>query len=304
MSVKALRKQLVAAIAMVVVAAVALSSSTYAWFANNNRVSATGMAVQATAEGGIEIMAISGTQPITASTQWATTADAKMISGTILYPTSTAPIAAGGVLTSDWYHASAELATGFSAKTDSYCKLQTVTDECTFTNGVALGNGMLAYESGKSGAISAGTYYLATTYHIASTGKNASNLTVKGVTVDGATNNAGFDKSLRVAIVSGSNVAIYAPVGYTAETSYKVCTSTAGTPMQLQTGIMPASENVTALAADTTSAVIAQTIGTEDVPTVVNIYIWYEGEDTNHYTTNLSTTVDTLKVTVEFIATI
>ena len=47
MSVKALRKQLMAAIAMVVVAAVALSSSTYAWFANNNKVTATGMQVTA-----------------------------------------------------------------------------------------------------------------------------------------------------------------------------------------------------------------------------------------------------------------
>ena len=47
MTVKALRKQLMAAIAMVVVAAVALSSSTYAWFANNNKVTATGMQVTA-----------------------------------------------------------------------------------------------------------------------------------------------------------------------------------------------------------------------------------------------------------------
>lgn len=37
-SVKALKKQLVAAIAMVLVAAVALASSTYAWFVSNNKV--------------------------------------------------------------------------------------------------------------------------------------------------------------------------------------------------------------------------------------------------------------------------
>ena len=41
MDVKALRKQLMAAIAMVVVAAVALSSATYAWFVTNNTVKAT-----------------------------------------------------------------------------------------------------------------------------------------------------------------------------------------------------------------------------------------------------------------------
>ena len=40
-SVKALKKQLAAAIAMVCVAAVALGSSTYAWFVSNNTVKGT-----------------------------------------------------------------------------------------------------------------------------------------------------------------------------------------------------------------------------------------------------------------------
>lgn len=40
-TVKALKKQLVAAIAMVLVAAVALGSSTYAWFVSNNKVTGT-----------------------------------------------------------------------------------------------------------------------------------------------------------------------------------------------------------------------------------------------------------------------
>ncbi|MDD3360720.1 MAG: hypothetical protein PHW34_03515 [Hespellia sp.] len=39
---KALKKQLMAAIAMVMVAAVALTSATYAWFVNNSKVTATG----------------------------------------------------------------------------------------------------------------------------------------------------------------------------------------------------------------------------------------------------------------------
>lgn len=41
MSTKALKTQLLAAIAMVLVASIALGSSTYAWFANNNKVDAT-----------------------------------------------------------------------------------------------------------------------------------------------------------------------------------------------------------------------------------------------------------------------
>jgi hypothetical protein len=46
-NVKSLKKQLMAAIAMVVVAAIALSSATYAWFVNNARVQATDVSVQA-----------------------------------------------------------------------------------------------------------------------------------------------------------------------------------------------------------------------------------------------------------------
>ena len=48
MSVKMLRKQLLAAIAMTIVAIIAVTGSTFAWFATNTRVSASQMSVTAT----------------------------------------------------------------------------------------------------------------------------------------------------------------------------------------------------------------------------------------------------------------
>ncbi len=48
MTIKALKKQLIAAVAMVIVAAIAVSSSTFAWFASNTRVTASQMSVTAT----------------------------------------------------------------------------------------------------------------------------------------------------------------------------------------------------------------------------------------------------------------
>lgn len=51
MSIKKLRNQLFAAIAMVLVASIALGSSTYAWFASNNKVTAEGMNITAVTEG-------------------------------------------------------------------------------------------------------------------------------------------------------------------------------------------------------------------------------------------------------------
>ncbi len=48
MSTKALKKELLVAVVMLLVAAVALSGSTYAWFAMNNQVTVTGMEVRTT----------------------------------------------------------------------------------------------------------------------------------------------------------------------------------------------------------------------------------------------------------------
>ena len=87
LNVKTLKKQLMAAIAMVLVAAVALGSSTYAWFAANNRVTAECMTVTAQAEGGIEIKAVAASNGALASgatTTWQTTATAAIADGVAL----------------------------------------------------------------------------------------------------------------------------------------------------------------------------------------------------------------------------
>ena len=69
---KQLKKQLMAAIAMFLVAAIALGSSTYAWFVSNYQVSATDMKVQAKAESGIVISnAVDGPYATTAATSTA-----------------------------------------------------------------------------------------------------------------------------------------------------------------------------------------------------------------------------------------
>lgn len=55
MNSKAIRKQLLAAVAMVLVAAVALGSSTYAWFASNNKVTAGTAQLSASAQNALSI---------------------------------------------------------------------------------------------------------------------------------------------------------------------------------------------------------------------------------------------------------
>lgn len=60
MNSKVLRKQLLAAVAMVIVAAIAVSSSTFAWFAMSDTVTATGMTV--TAKSDAIFLEIKGTE--------------------------------------------------------------------------------------------------------------------------------------------------------------------------------------------------------------------------------------------------
>lgn len=184
MNVKALKKQLMAAIAMVLVATIALGSSTYAWFVQSSQVTADGMKVQAAAESGIEITyADSGT--------WGSVATSTAATGT-LYPTSTNDV-------TNWYHAKANASTAFNALNNTYEKL--TLDETGATEGNS-------------------RYFLLTEYTIRTASDvNATNLTIDTVeaTTTGS-NSTNLNKSLRVAVVidgdetdSKQNVHIYAP---------------------------------------------------------------------------------------------
>ena len=81
-SVKALKKQLAAAIAMVCVAAIALGSSTYAWFVNNTKVTADSVTVTAKAANTLLISHAN-------ENAWGTTAKFKAETATEFVPVST-----------------------------------------------------------------------------------------------------------------------------------------------------------------------------------------------------------------------
>lgn len=87
-SVKALKKQLAAAIAMVVVAAIALGSSTYAWFVSNNTVKA--VTTNISAQSNSAYLVIDTKTTSTTSTSSATAAeevgDGKTYADAALYP--------------------------------------------------------------------------------------------------------------------------------------------------------------------------------------------------------------------------
>lgn len=87
-SVKALKKQMAAAVAMVCVAAVALGSSTYAWFVSNNNVKAT--TTNISAQSNSAYLVIDTKKTSTSSTSSATAAEevgtGKTYEDAALYP--------------------------------------------------------------------------------------------------------------------------------------------------------------------------------------------------------------------------
>lgn len=306
MNSKAIRKQLLAAVAMVLVAAVALGSSTYAWFASNNTVTAKGMQVQATAEGGIEIAynALSTTKiPDSGAAAYATTATAGMDSGTVLFPTSTQAVATNGAISSGWFHANAALASNYQAKEGTYT---TLTLNAGNDQNNIYGSTTIKQDKSQYYDTAGRQYYLVKQFNVRSVSgtKLASNLKVKSVTVTlpQTANTQALDKSVRVAVVCGSNSAIYAPVPGASGT-YAVANAIGAD------GKPTATTQVTALGATVESSVLA-----DSIPAItsdgkyggvdVNIYVYYEGEDSNHYSDNLKTDIDTLQVSVDFTAAI
>ncbi|MBR1852288.1 MAG: hypothetical protein IJ794_03795 [Lachnospiraceae bacterium] len=271
MTVKALKKQLMAAIAMVVVSAIALSSSTYAWFVQSSQVTADGMKVQAVAESGIEIThASSGT--------WGSVATSEAATG-LLYPTSTNNVV-------DWYHAKANASTAKDAIINTYENL--TLDETAGTDA-----------GGKR-------YFLLDQFTIRSADVNG---TATALTIDSVVasttggNSALLNKSLRVAIVitgdvtdTAQNVHIYAPNG--GDTSYTIWDGD-------DAESTPAHGPSVDVTANNGTVPESTAVSVSHSGVVVKIYAWYEGEDAELKSVNIpASTIDTMNLTVKFSATV
>lgn len=200
MSVKTLRKQLFAAIAMVLVAAIALGSSTYAWFANNNTVTAEGMSVQATTDASLLISATSdGTYASTASVS---------VSSSKMKPCTSYDGGTMAIL--DTTKTKVLSAAAFGA---------------TMNNGDPLTADGLKTESTNT----SNTYWIEDTFYLKYNGTTTTNIYVPTITVTkSAENTANYMNSIRVAVKIGDTGNWYAfnPKGGTAVTVGKYDTST------------------------------------------------------------------------------
>lgn len=273
MNSKAIKRQLLAAIAMVLVAAIALGSSTYAWFVASGTVKAEGMKVQAKSEGGLAIRWAGETSEL-----WGTTASAKMNDAKALLPASTANLA-------KWTYAKALNADKPDADTNTY-------DDIT-----------AKVFSGADGAFSKNNdYVVMQPFEIRSTAKDklAKGLYVSGVDVTRGNNQEkDLDLSIRVGVRMESETGfvgnfIYAPIpgGSTNYTWHAAAAGDTDTAVTLATVGTSADENSQLLAKDQTVPAV------EGNAVKVQVFIWYEGEDAKLYSDNY--VANDLDVTVSF----
>ena len=279
MNVKALRKQLMAAIAMVVVAAVALSSATYAWFVSNNRVTATTTQISAQSNAAY-LLIEAGSKTTTNSTTSDTAAETvgtgsgQTYADAALYPAQWENnFDASKTTTGDKiYQFETAYASDKTAATEK--------DKTRF----AVGNPSVAVTADYA---LLNTFYVGTgTYDGEFTNLKVSNMTVT------ATEDASLKTAMRLLIMA------YAPDGSgnygTTPTSWVVAKYNDGTTATIE------SQSLTG--EGTAGVVYAPQFGKSEGDVKIEIYAYYDGADTQVYTTNL-TKLTLCGATVTFDAT-
>ena len=287
-------KKLIPALCLLLISAILMGTSTYAWFSMNTQVTATGMQVKAVAESGLLINYVT----TVGDSGWSNSSDTTS-PAINLTPASTATI------TGNWFHNhSNSSSNAVDYVTDTWTALSitpATTPAAAGTNGArTLGT----FVDGVSGdTLNAYVKYI---YYIKSSSASAISIggesdTYKELDIDKITitgqNADGLDlcKSLRVGVVLGSTVKIFAPFAgatgsYTVggATSYSV--DAVGT---LTTTVTEFAANTDLMTTGSIPAV------TSSSPTEVDIYVWFEGEDANCKSDNTEV-LNNLSISVSF----
>ena len=259
-SVKALKKQMAAAVAMVCVAAVALGSSTYAWFVSNNKVTATTSTISA--QSNAAFMYIRDKDEKSTNL----TADTSSVTSTALYP-------AHWVTAKEGNYATADIGKFYTA-------YGTTADDGTMvakTLKIVEANADSTTKGSPADAVTA-QYAVKNTFFIGFKGTELSDLVVTAASLknedgsDSTSDNADLDNALRILVTCGNN--------------WVLCDKST---------ILASNEgNTTHKLADTVSA----------AETEVDIYVFYDGDDSEIKTNNLPDLKKASKnITVQFDAT-
>jgi hypothetical protein len=303
-------KKLIPAAGSLMVSAVMLATSTYAWFTMNREVQVTNMQVKARSEGGLLISETSGH---TTSDQWDDIATANNLpTGVVLLPTSSAN-------TQAWYHANSKSANdeaGAATATlsenlsGSYATLSSLATKATAAvSGTNAANTIYFTDTNADGEVdnNENAYYVKYTYFLKASNEQgvsglaltngAQSLSIKDVSVTGSSGSVNLDKSLRVGVAIGGKFYIFAPnysgAGEDVPADYYVYNGSSTTGTNIKITALPANgvayTDITSIPGVTT-----------DAPVQADVYLWYEGEDPNCKSENITSTLDTLVVSFKF----
>lgn len=271
MDTKALKKQMGAAIAMVLVAAVALGSATFAWFVTNNTVKATTSTISAQSNAAFMTIA---NGPTGASNSNATQATTTIVGtaadkSTPLYPATFGEQGAQGECAAA---TKGKFMTGFG----------TTLDNGTLNTKLELVKGTEG-DAGSYAAAVSGEYAIAEDFNVSSKGQDLTELKVDGVTVaEGDTSTSSLKEALRV-LVTSANGDVWDLYGL----------NDAGTAYERK------------LSSDTANGDVNFGTVKAGKDTALKVYLFYEGSDVNVKTTNLENGMlsATNAVTISFTAT-
>ena len=300
-------KKLIPAFAMLLVSAIILGSSTFAWFSMNTQVTATGMQVKAVAEDGLLIKNELDTDTVA---NWKASTTASYATLVELAPTSTADV-------TDWYHNKSDNQN--NAKADqpasTYEELSSDSKWKRDTGASKSGTYYIDTDSGNDKDDNEKAYVLLNKFYIKSSGdeitlgsgQTYADLYVNKVIVGATSTSAALDASLRVAVQVGSALYIYAPVSG-ATTSYHVAGYTLTDSSQPDTSANRTFANDVTAIVPAAGGIVNSTTSTTSIPAVTatsgwveaDVYIYFEGEDAGLKSANLTTTLDTLTVEVIF----
>ena len=263
MDTKALKKQMGAAIAMVLVAAVALGSATFAWFVTNNTVKATTSSISAQSNAAYMTIA-KGTTGAKDANESAVETD---VIDEALFPATFGEQADkdGSAHVGQFWTGNGETTNDGTLK-DALEKIGTS------------GTPAEAVEKG---------YAVHVPFNVSTKGQKMKDLKVAGIAngkydaKDEANNGSALAKALRVLVVDGADASKWVVYGQEADsTKYVVkLSSESGNAVPNFGDVLPGQDHV------------------------VNVYLYYEGSDKAVYTNNLGSLTSTNKVTVEFAAT-
>ena len=273
-SVKALKKQLVAAIAMVVVAAIALGSSTYAWFVTNNTVKAT--TSQISAQSNAAFMKIKYNATAVTSDL---TADVATLASKALYP-------------AQWKNNfdTAGKKSGDEGFTSVVYQFETAYGTNPTSTGYTMDASTLKAVGNPAAAVTA-DYAVANVFNISSKGTDLLNLKVAGAEIQSARpadpddiddhGNAKLDNALRVLVVCGNNWVLCDKDGVIEDSEGRTKAASSADLGKFGTGVTV----------------------THDADTLVTMYVYYDGNDAEIYSNNLPNLVtSSSRITVTFTA--